>query len=554
WGQAHPIGPAQEANWSEKACLAYRARALAHDTLSKSLNRIVDHIELAEDGYHIVVFNPLSWRRTDLVRVLLREPAPCGRPMYLRRDKPAFVSGSAIGRDIVHPPLELVEEPFDLIDLDTGRKVPYQMVRLGDPHAPMPWAAERYAMGKVDPAHLVEMVFVAEDVPPLGYKTYRIVPAGVEEDFATSIRVGDMTVENRFFKVSLDPETGAINSIYDKELGREIVDGNAPHKLNQFIARWAESGREEGPRSSKITKGELGPVYGSLMVKGEGPGCPEVVQEVVLYDRIKRIDLANRLLKDSTPLLEIYFAFPFDVEGPRFRFEGSCSVVEPLKDQFPGSNTDTYAVQHWVEVQGGGYGIIWTSLDAPVAEFGGLWPGYVSQAHHGVTPPGYGHEFLKPGELKKGHIYSYVMDNNFRTNFQPVQVGDVLFRYCFTVHRGDLKARDFGWGVSNPLIPVCIEGPKDGRLPKSGSFCEVDEPNVMLLALKRADDGNGLVVRLVETEGRKTVARLQLSFTEVSRAWLVNLVEEDIRPLEVSEGTVRVPIGPFGIATVRVKE
>ncbi|RKY57666.1 MAG: hypothetical protein DRP94_08345 [Candidatus Latescibacterota bacterium] len=554
WGQAHPIGPAQEANWSEKACLAYRARALAHDTLSKSLNRIVDHIELAEDGYHIVVFNPLSWRRTDLVRVLLREPAPCGRPMYLRRDKPAFVSGSAIGRDIVHPPLELVEEPFDLIDLDTGRKVPYQMVRLGDPHAPMPWAAERYAMGKVDPAHLVEMVFVAEDVPPLGYKTYRIVPAGVEEDFATSIRVGDMTVENRFFKVSLDPETGAINSIYDKELGREIVDRNAPHKLNQFIARWAESGREEGPRSSKITKGELGPVYGSLMVKGEGPGCPEVVQEVVLYDRIKRIDLANRLLKDSTPLLEIYFAFPFDVEGPRFRFEGSCSVVEPLKDQFPGSNTDTYAVQHWVEVQGGGYGIIWTSLDAPVAEFGGLWPGYVSQAHHGVTPPGYGHEFLKPGELKKGHIYSYVMDNNFRTNFQPVQVGDVLFRYCFTVHRGDLKARDFGWGVSNPLIPVCIEGPKDGRLPKSGSFCEVDEPNVMLLALKRADDGNGLVVRLVETEGRKTVARLQLSFTEVSRAWLVNLVEEDIRPLEVSEGTVRVPIGPFGIATVRVKE
>jgi len=112
WGQAHPIGPAQEANWSEKACLAYRAGALAHDILSKSLNKIVDHIELAEDGYHIVVFNPLSWTRTDLVRVPLREPAPCGRPMYLRRGgTPALVSGSAIGRDIVRIPLELVEEP-----------------------------------------------------------------------------------------------------------------------------------------------------------------------------------------------------------------------------------------------------------------------------------------------------------------------------------------------------------------------------------------------------------------------------------------------------------
>ena len=555
WGQAHPIGPAQEANWSEKANFAYRATALAHDTLSKSLNRIVDRIELAEEGYHIVVFNPLSWRRTDLVRVPLREPAPCGRPMYLRRgERPAFVSGSAIGRDIVHPPLELVEKPFDLIDLDTGRKVPYQMVRLGDPHAPAPWAAERYALGKVDPAHLVEIAFVAEDVPPLGYKTYRIVPARVEEDFATSVKVGDTTVENQFFKISLDPETGAIVSIYDKELEREVVDGDALHKLNQFVPRWAESGKEESPERSEITGGQLGPVYGSLIVRGNGAGCPMRVQEVVLYDRIKRIDVANRLLKDSTPLLEIYFAFPFKVENPRFRFEGSCSVIEPLKDQFPGSNTDTYAVQHWVEVRGGGYGIIWTSLDAPVAEFGGLWPGYVSQAHHGVTPPGYGHEFLKPGEFKKGHIYSYVIDNNFRTNFQPVQVGDVLFRYCFTVHGGDLRARDFGWGAANPLIPVCMEGPKGGRLPASGNFCEVDEPNVMLLALKRAEDGDGIIARLVETEGRKTTVRLRLPFVDISQANLTNLVEENQGSLKVSDGIVQVPIEAFGIATVRVKE
>ncbi|HID10268.1 MAG TPA: hypothetical protein EYP17_03080, partial [Candidatus Latescibacteria bacterium] len=464
---------------------------------------------------------------------------------------PALVSGSAIGRDIVRIPLELVEEPFDLIDLDTGRKVPYQIVRLGDPHAPVPWAAERYTLGKVDPAHLVEIAFVAEDVPPVGYKTYRIVPAGVEENFATSVKVGDTTIENRFFKVFLDLETGAIVSIYDKELGREVVDRNAPHRLGQFVARWAESGKEEGLKSSKMTKGELGPVYGSLRVRGEGPGCPAIVQEVVLYDRIKRIDLANRLIKDPTPLLEIYFAFPFEVENPRFRFEGSCSTIEPLKDQFPGSNTDTYAVQHWVEVRGGGYGIIWTSLDAPVAEFGGLWPGYISQAHHGVTPPGYEHEFLRLGELKKSYIYSYVMNNNFRTNFQPIQVGDVLFQYCFTVHGGDLKARDFGWSAANPLIPVFMEGSKDGRLPALGSFCEVDKPNVMLLALKRAEDEDGIIVRLMETEGRKTTAGLRLSFAEVSRAMLTNLVEEDLEPLEVSEGIVQVPIGPFGIATVR---
>jgi len=557
WGQAHPIGPAQNANWSEKANFAYRAAALAHDTLSKSLNKIVDQIELPKEGYHIVVFNPLSWKRDDLVRVPFRAPVPCGRPMYLKQDDhPALVSGSAIGRDIVNPPIELVERPFDLIDLETGRKVPYQIVELKDPHAPVPWAAHRYALGKRDPAHLKEIVFVAEDMPPMGYKTYRIVPVNVREEFATSIKVGDTTIENRFFRVSLDPETGAIITIHDKELGREIVDGDAPYKLNQFVARWAESGGEESPKASEITKGELGPVYGSLVARGDGTGCPRRAQEVILYDRIKRIDLSNRLLKDSTPLLEIYFAFPFKMENPRFRFEGSCSVIEPLKDQFPGSNTDTYAVQHWVDVFNEEYGIVWTSLEAPVAEFGGLWPGYVSQAHHGVTPSGYEHEFLKPGELKKGHIYSYVMNNNFRTNFQPVQIADVLFRYSIASHRGDWKegkAGKFGWGAANPLIPVCMEGLREGRLSRARSFCEVNKPNVMLLTLKRAEEGDGIVVRLAETEGEKTTVGLRLSFVEVSQARLTNLVEEDQGPLEVSGGVVQVPIEAFGIATLRVK-
>jgi len=170
-----------------------------------------------------------------------------------------------------------------------------------------------------------------------------------------------------------------------------------------------------------------------------------------------------------------------------------------------------------VEVRGKGYGIVWSSLDAPVVEFGRLWPGYVSQAHHCVTPPGYGHEFLRKGGFQRGHIYSYVMDNNFRTNFQPVQVGDLLFSYSFTVDP-EPKPRDFGWGVSNPLIPVCIESPKEGGLPASGSFCDLDEPNVML---KRAEDRDGIVVRLLETEGKRTTVRLRLPFAKSSRAWLI---------------------------------
>lgn len=79
-------------------------------------------------------------------------------------------------------------------------------------------------------------------------------------------------------------------------------------------------------------------------------GMSAVDAEIVLYVPVKRIDLHNRVAKDSTALLEPYFVFPFQVHKPRFGLQGTHSVVEPLTDQFPGSNSNYYAVQHWANV------------------------------------------------------------------------------------------------------------------------------------------------------------------------------------------------------------
>ncbi|MCK4591035.1 MAG: hypothetical protein KAT86_04720, partial [Candidatus Latescibacteria bacterium] len=302
---------------------------------------------------------------------------------------------------------------------------------------------------------------------------------------------------------------------------------------------------------------QSGPIYGSLIVSGESAGCPQLTQEIILYDEIRRIDIANRVLKDSTPLLEIYFAFPFLVVNPNFRFEGSNSVIEPLRDQFPGSNSDYYAVQHWADVSDGKFGVTLSPIESHLLEFGGLWPCYVSKIHHGVTPPGFvEHEFLKLGELTKGYMYSYVIDNNFRTNFQPVQQGDMLFRYAITTHKGDWKEgrpRDFGWAIGNPLIPVCIEGKKEGTLPTSTSFCRVDQPNVLLLTLKQAEDGDGIIVRLIETEGKEVRVTVTLSFLTIAQAHETNLVEENQNLLTFTEHTVEAPVKPFGITTMRLQ-
>jgi len=522
WGLAYPAGKVQDWNWNEKSRYAYRAAGMAERMLSRSLHRIADKIELKKQGRYIVVFNSLAFERTDVVRV------------------PRFT----------------VEGLPDLIDEETGRKVPYQIVELDSPQAPIPYAANRYGRGQFDRRELFDMVFIAEDVPSLGYKTYRLSPKDKAASFSSSVVVGDRSLENRFFKVTLDPQAGTVESIYDKQLSRELVDRDAPHKLNQFIAKWVKTGKQESPNKAKIRKGQSGPVYGSLVVCSEGAGCPQLTQEIIIYDKVKRIDFANRVLKDSTPLLEIYFAFPFKMDNPDFRFEGSNSVIKPFRDQFPGSNTNYYTVQHWADVTDGKIGVTLSCIESHLLEFGGLWPCYVSQAHHGVTPTDFGREFVKPGELTKGYMYSFILNSNFCTNFETVQQADMLFRYSITTHKGGWKKgrpRDFGCAIGNPLIAVRVNGKRQGTLGKKMSFCRVDKPNVLLLTLKRAEDGDGIIVRLIETEGKDVTATVTLPHLTIKKAYRTNLVEENKGKLTNTAHKVTAPIKAFGITTIRLQ-
>ncbi|MFH1574177.1 MAG: hypothetical protein ABIG68_09345, partial [Acidobacteriota bacterium] len=207
WGRARMVGPEPDFARTEKDRYAYRAAYLTESVLSGSLSRIASSVRLDGDGRHLVVFNPLSTVRTDVVRL------------------PGF------------PP----DASFALVDVETGEAVPYQIVEMIGPQAPVPHAANRYARGQFDPPQRFDLVFLARDVPSLGYRTYRIA-ADQSTSNSSGIEVGKHSLENRFFRIALDPRTGAVRSLYDKELGRELVDPDAPHRLNQLVVRQVRSG------------------------------------------------------------------------------------------------------------------------------------------------------------------------------------------------------------------------------------------------------------------------------------------------------------------------
>jgi hypothetical protein len=560
WGMAGSGGPAQDACASEKMNFAHRAAALAHDLNVKLIHRIADAVDYPQDAHYLTIFNPRSWARTDVVRVPVLDWSPRGLVMHWQApsregDGPIQVAGYGLGRSLAEPPASLLDQPFQLIDEATGAPVAYQISRATDPQAAQPWAAERVAMSKVDERYRAELIFVAEGLPPVGYKTYRVASCDAWPAFVTGSLATDQVVENRFFRLAFDPRTGALTSLLDKDLSRDLVDHDAPHAFAQVVARECESAAQTCAAMSSVAVVEDGPLYTTIRCKGGVTGCPSLTRDITLYHTVKRIDVGLRLLRDSTPNLELYCAFPFKVDSPRFRYESAATVIEPLRDQLPGSNTDSYAVQHWVEVSDDQRSVVWSSADAPMAAFGGLWPGYVSSAHHGVTHPGYGHPFLKPGELARGHIYSLLMYNNFRTNFVNVRAGESLFRYSFTARAGaSAVAQPFGWGAADPPLGIWMKGPQAGSLPAAGSFCQVDAPNVMLLTWKRAEDGAGFILRLIETAGRPADVTITLPHLRVLHAFRANLVEVNEAPLPSNLHTIRLAITPYAIVTVRVED
>lgn len=107
------------------------------------------------------------------------------------------------------------------------------------------------------------------------------------------------------------------------------------------------------------------------------------------------------------------------------------------------------------------------------------------------------------------------------------------------------------WELNNPVVAELLDS-HAGRLASAASLVSLEPANLILAAVKRAEQGDGLVVRWYESAGHETTARLKLGFG-ARAARLTNVVEvEDRGPLAIRGGEVLVPTRACGIATVRV--
>jgi alpha-mannosidase len=130
---------------------------------------------------------------------------------------------------------------------------------------------------------------------------------------------------------------------------------------------------------------------------------------------------------------------------------------------------------------------------------------------------------------------------------------DHLFTYALYPHPGDHLQGNViraGYELNVPLRVTPAEA-HAGAEPREASFLCVDTPNVIVEAVKKAEDADAVIVRLYECEHRNARATVRFGFP-VRSAAEVNLMEEDARPLDVTDDCVNLTLSPFEIGTLEV--
>ena len=313
------------------------------------------------------------------------------------------------------------------------------------------------------------------------------------------------TVENGFYRISVT-EDGIITSIYDKELGRELLDGEANRLLYT----------RDNHRS-----------WSDPALLGA-----EIIQTVSLDSKKKLIYIDNEL-KHPTDLFNEnryyrygYFQFPFAVDNARFFAQLNGPVMEPYKD-LTGHSTDAFVgAREWSSAENGEYGVALIQWDSSLMEFGEIHPDKTCYSF-GKLPEG------------KSALYSYAFTDWLQMHNPDGESVNLRFRYAITSYSGT-------WQDAH--IPTVAREVTDPYSKLLEQYVSADAPSVQIVTVKAAEDGRGFIVRLRETEGRSVITTLRHPFLKRGKLFRTDIIENDIAPIRNG----RISLKPYEYASVRI--
>lgn len=391
----------------------------------------------------------------------------------------------------------------------------------------LPWPRLEYVIAEAEGCQRVEEgCIIPVELPPLGYAPAE--PAAVDDSAsAEGGGEGEITLENGSIRLVIDGRTGAFKSLFDKGAGREVLRGES----NVFIAHenigvwdaWdVERGFEKSGVRASLAEAEVverGPYRSTarLLFKFLNSEVEELVR---LYAGMRRIELAVRTrLRDRERLLKLWFRL--DVNADKAIFGIPFGAVERPAVENTSVEAAKFEVPFlkWMDVSEGGYGVA-----------------FISASKHGAT--------VREGAVGISIATTPVFPDPL-ADAEPEEAHIILYP-----HSGDWRAarvpREAYSAVYKPFV---VKGGR-GR----ASAAELRGDNLILEALKWAEDGDGLVARIYEAHNERGRGSLRLEMP-LEAADSTDLLElgEVARGLAISGNAVEFSYRPLEVVTLKLR-
>lgn len=422
-----------------------------------------------------------------------------------------------------------IENKVRIVDLATGTEIPAQVLTKRREGAY--WVLE------------------VKDIPAMGYKAFKVEVLGeaAPAETATNIEL----LENKFYKLVIDKTTGAISSLFDKELNQELADGQNPYDIGQPVHEIIASRRQMTPAQTTVSNvtlntGNNGAVYESVRIASDlagftkgTEGSPKGMElEVRLYKNVKKIEFKYMAQKEIlTDPEALYVAFPFILPGSRIVFETIGGALTQGQ-QLPGSSSDWNAAQNFVSVRGKTGQIIVVSNEVPLWQFSDFNMG----------------KFERYPKQGKTWLYSWVMNNYWTTNFRAFQEGGFSWSYQITSTKDTTNtfATKYAWSERNPFPTRTFPaGANDLKIASMETLKLTGSANAMLINSRPAFKGKGTVLlHFREVEGLPAEVKLS---SAISGLTIKRITEVNTNGKQIGQPLSSIQLKPYEVKFFEVE-
>jgi len=385
------------------------------------------------------------------------------------------------------------------------------------------------------------------DLPPVGLSVYSLRQANTKI-FDSELIVRKDYLENNNYKVSID-SNGDISSIVDKRIGKELLEKpiqlefgeNFPDVKPAWRIYWKDikqAARSVAANPISVSIVEDGPLRIAIEVVRENEGS-KITQRIRLWAGAdgSRVEVANLIdWKSRGTLLKA--AFHLSAEAPEATYNLDLGTIKRGN-----RNEKQYEVPHHA----------WLDLTDKSGEYG------VSI----LTGAKYGSDKVDDNTLRLTLIHGpdtrdseqEVLDDGSMSEMRWQDWGRHQFSYAVSGHKGDWREGNSHWEAMRfEQRPAAFVVPKHEGRGASLSLMNIDTDQVNIQALKMAEDGSGVVIRLQELHGEVCKGARFSLIKPILAAEELDGVERALgNHLKTKKGALSINFSPYELKTILLK-